>query len=87
MRLAAEREAKQREREARKQRRRELLGDDYVSEDEDEEETSEAGEGGGGVEGEPVLVKEDKVKEPGKILSSLCNQHDEKNFWVSMVSS
>lgn len=89
MRLAVEKEAKFREKEAKKQRRRELLGDDYVSEDEEEsvEDVEVVGEGVEGAgEGLPP-AKEEKVKEPGTILSSFYSHSDEKKFWVSMVSA
>ncbi len=81
--------AKLREKEAKKQKRRELLGDDYVSQDEDEADEESEGcedvEGEEGAEGQPP-TKEEKVKEPGTILSSFYNHGDENNFWVSMVS-
>ena len=89
VRLTALREAKLREKEAKKQKRRELLGDEYVSQDEDEVEEESEGyegvEGAEGVEGQPP-TKEEKVKVPGTILSSFYSHENEKNFWVSMVS-
>ena len=83
----AEREAKQKEKEARKQKRRELLGDDYVSEDEEEEEEEGSGEGGEGGEDQPPAEQEEKIKEPSSILSAFYSHDDERDYWVSMVST
>ena len=65
-----------------------MLGEDYVSEDEEEEsEGGDGGEGVEGVEGQPPAEQEEKIKEPGTILSTFYDHGDKKNFWVSMVST
>ena len=83
MRQSAERERKRREREAAKQRRREQLGDEYVSEEEEEEEEEKEEEGEEGDEEEEE--EEEKPSGPSPILTALPSvERGEREFWVSM---
>ena len=90
-RCAAERECKRKEWEAIKQRKREELGDDYVSEEEEEEEEGEGeGEGaeGEGGEGEQAVEEVQKPAGPSPILQAFYSREEEDNkFWVSMVGA
>lgn len=70
---------KQKEKDAKRQKRMELMGDDYISEEEEEEEE---------VVEEEVVEEEapEKVKAPSSILGALHSKSEPGQFWVSMVS-
>ena len=76
-----ERARKRKEKEAKRQKRMDLMGDDYVSEEDEEEE--EEGEEEAGTEEEAPMT----VKVPSSILTALHCKNEPRQFWVSVVSA
>ena len=68
--------------EAKKRKRKELMGDDYVSEDEEEEEEEEEQEV---AEGEGQGEEAGKQKGASSILGAFYSKENPKQYWISMV--